>query len=74
MGLMFGIFIGLTAGAVLGAAISFPIGSAVGILIDKSFGGWAIGIEIALFLLCTFIIFKYFRIHFKKGPKKSFTI
>lgn len=67
MFLILGIIIGLVSGLVLGAAISFPIGSAVGIFIEKSFSGWAIGIEFALIILCAFIIFKFFNVRLKKS-------
>lgn len=65
MGLILGIFIGLVTGVVLGTAISFPIGSAVGIFIDRSFNSWAMEIEIALIILCAFIIFKFFNVRLK---------
>ncbi|WML48612.1 hypothetical protein RCG23_00185 [Neobacillus sp. PS3-34] len=66
MGLILGIFIGLVTGVLLGTAISFPVGSAVGIFIDRNFTDWAIEIEIALIILCSFIIFKFFNARLKK--------
>ncbi|NHM32912.1 hypothetical protein [Neobacillus terrae] len=69
MGLLLGIFIGLVSGAILGAAISLPVGSALGIFIDRSYSGWALEIEIVLVLLSAFIIFKFFNIHLRKNKK-----
>ena len=67
MGLILGILIGLGSGLVLGAAISFPVGSAVGMFIENSFSGWALGIQFALIILCAFIIFKFFNVRLKKS-------
>jgi|UPI00041DDF93 hypothetical protein len=69
MGLLLGIFIGLVSGAVIGAAISLPVGSALGIFIDRSFGSWSLGIEFVLILLSIFVIFKFFNIHLRKSKK-----
>ncbi|MGG5255354.1 hypothetical protein ACQYAD_18165 [Neobacillus sp. SM06] len=67
MGLILGIFIGLAAGAILGAAVTFPVGSAVGIFIDKSFSGWAFEIEVAIVLICAIIIYKFFNMRLRKN-------
>ncbi len=67
MGLILGIFIGLAAGAILGAAITFPVGSALGIFIDKSFSGWAIEIELAIVIISAIIIYKFFNIRLRKN-------
>lgn len=67
MGLILGIIIGLVIGLMLGAAITFPIGSAVGIFIQRSFNGWAIEIELVLALFCAFIIFNVFSHYLKKN-------
>ncbi|WP_394138762.1 hypothetical protein [Cytobacillus oceanisediminis] len=72
MGLILGMYIGLLAGAVIGAVISFPVGSAVGIFIERSFeNGWALGIEVMLIALSAFVIFKLFNVRMKK-TKKAF--
>ncbi|PLS09563.1 hypothetical protein [Neobacillus cucumis] len=67
MGLILGILIGLITGVLLGATISFPIGSAVGIFIDRSFNSWAIEIEIAIIILSIFMILKFLNIRLKKS-------
>lgn len=69
MFLILGILIGLVTGVVLGASISFPVGSAVGIFIDRSFSNWAIGFEFAFIILSAFIIFMFFNGRLRKSKK-----
>lgn len=63
--LILGIIFGLLTGVIIGLTLSFPLGSAVGIIIDRFFGGWALEIELILVLLSVVVIFKILHVKWK---------